>query len=84
MYTQATVTEYVPVRFMDRTFVLISPIRTNAPWGLSRISQAGPTGGSASGTSFSYRYDSSAGSGVDIYIVGLYLIQCLLSMSFSH
>lgn len=43
--------------------------QTNAPWGLSRISQNGVVGGSAANTNFVYRFDSSAGAGVDIFVV---------------
>ncbi|KAI0322089.1 serine protease [Amylostereum chailletii] len=43
--------------------------QTNAPWGLSRISQDVRVQGSVSSLTFTYRYDSSAGTGVDIYIL---------------
>ncbi|PFH47216.1 hypothetical protein AMATHDRAFT_6996 [Amanita thiersii Skay4041] len=44
--------------------------QTDAPWGLQRISQAARLGRTDdSSLNFSYRYDSSAGSGVDIYII---------------
>ncbi|KAH8111574.1 serine protease [Phellopilus nigrolimitatus] len=49
--------------------------QTDAPWGLSRISQdRGLTDQNPDALTFSYRYDSSAGNGVDIYIVdtGIY------------
>jgi len=48
--------------------------QTNAPWGLSRLStvdqvwKANPKPDSSS-LSFTYRYDSSAGCGVDVYVV---------------
>ncbi|KAA1471520.1 serine protease [Dentipellis sp. KUC8613] len=42
---------------------------TNAPWGLSRLSQDGPVSGSATSLNYKYSYDSTAGSGVDIYVV---------------
>ncbi|KAI0778227.1 serine protease [Trametes elegans] len=42
----------------------------DAPWGLQRISQAAKLSNQdTSDLSFTYTYDSSAGSGVDIYIV---------------
>ncbi|KAH6908860.1 serine protease [Coprinopsis sp. MPI-PUGE-AT-0042] len=44
--------------------------QTNAPWGLGRISQAGRLSSqSTTALTYSYTYDDSAGSGVDIYIV---------------
>ncbi|PFH47212.1 hypothetical protein AMATHDRAFT_152700 [Amanita thiersii Skay4041] len=46
--------------------------QTGAPWGLRRISDPRPISpleGDAFSLNFTYRYDSSAGSGVDIYIV---------------
>ncbi|KAF9041515.1 serine protease [Panaeolus papilionaceus] len=49
--------------------------QTNAPWGLQRISQrAKLSGTSTTALTYTYNYDSSAGSGVDIYIVdtGIY------------
>ncbi|KAI0651894.1 serine protease [Trametes meyenii] len=44
--------------------------QTNAPWGLQRISQAAKLSSQNTGSlTYTYTYDSSAGSGVDIYIV---------------
>ncbi|KAG5642318.1 hypothetical protein DXG03_003020 [Asterophora parasitica] len=44
--------------------------QTNAPWGLSRISQPGRLANQNDGAlTFSYTYDDSAGSGVDVYVV---------------
>ncbi|KAF9468269.1 serine protease [Collybia nuda] len=44
--------------------------QTNAPWGLSRLSQRGRLANqSPSVLTHSYTYDASAGSGVDIYII---------------
>ncbi|KAI0322111.1 serine protease [Amylostereum chailletii] len=45
--------------------------QTNAPWGLSRISKDGKVQGSAASLNYQYKYDSSAGNGVDIYIMGI-------------
>ena len=47
--------------------------RTTAPWGLSRLSQDGRVSGSVSARTFRYSYDDSAGKGVDIYILGMFL-----------
>lgn len=45
--------------------------RTNAPWGLQRISQAAKLSStSTTALTYSYTYDDTAGTGVDIYIVG--------------
>ncbi|KAI0361573.1 serine protease [Trametes cingulata] len=49
--------------------------QTNAPWGLQRISQTAKLSKQdTSALTYTYTYDSSAGSGVDIYIVdtGIY------------
>jgi cerevisin len=49
--------------------------KTNAPWGLSRLSQTAKlTGTSTTALTYTYKYDSTAGSGVDIYVVdtGIY------------
>ncbi|KAF9523111.1 serine protease [Crepidotus variabilis] len=43
--------------------------QTNAPWGISRISSTAKLSGSVSSLTFSYTYDDTAGSGVDIYLV---------------
>lgn len=44
--------------------------QTNAPWGIARLSQDGKLASqSTSSLTFTYRYDSAAGSGVDIYVV---------------
>ncbi|OCH91894.1 serine proteinase [Obba rivulosa] len=42
----------------------------NAPWGLQRISQRAPlTNQNAFDVNFTYTYDASAGSGIDIYVL---------------
>ena len=47
--------------------------RTNAPWGLARISQDERlVNQDANALTFTYRHDSSAGAGVDFYVVGAY------------
>ncbi|KAG6826465.1 hypothetical protein H0H92_015677, partial [Tricholoma furcatifolium] len=43
--------------------------QTNAPWGLSRLSAQSPVVGDVFGLNYSYAYDSSAGSGSNIYII---------------
>ncbi|KAG6864561.1 hypothetical protein C0991_008656 [Blastosporella zonata] len=45
-------------------------VETNAPWGLSRISQAAKlTNQDTSALTYTYTFDTSPGRGVDIYIV---------------
>ena len=56
-----------------RSFYADAHYRTNAPWGLQRISQTEKLSNqNTNALTFTYTYDSSAGSGVDIYIVGEY------------
>ncbi|KZV91195.1 peptidase 1 [Exidia glandulosa HHB12029] len=43
--------------------------QTNAPWGLQRISQQAAVTGSSTALNFTYHFDSTAGTGVDIYVV---------------
>lgn len=50
--------------------VLTSWRRTNAAWGLSRVSHTNKVSGTVTALTYSYVYDDAAlGSGVDIYIV---------------
>ena len=45
-------------------------IRTDAPWGLQRISHREPvTPKDDFALTFTYIYDDSAGAGVDVYII---------------
>jgi len=47
------------------------PHRTNAPWGLGRISsQTKLTNQDVNALTFSYDYDSSAGANSDVYVIG--------------
>lgn len=48
--------------------------RPDAPWGTSRISRNEPLDHVSDGLLYPYKFDSSAGKGVDIYIVdtGIY------------
>jgi hypothetical protein len=54
------------------TVIVIERLRrTNAPWGIARLSQVAKLANQdATALTFTYTFDSSAGSGVDIYIVG--------------
>jgi cerevisin len=48
----------------------IPDYRSDAPWGISRLSQKGKeTDQNADDLKFTYKYDSKAGAGVDIYII---------------
>ena len=47
--------------------------RTNAPWGLGRISSLKKLTGDDHGLNFTYKYDSTAGKGVTVYIIGRFL-----------
>ena len=44
--------------------------RTNAPWGLGRISSVKKLTGNDRELNFTYKYDSTAGKGVTVYIIG--------------
>ncbi|KAG6918457.1 hypothetical protein DXG01_014334 [Tephrocybe rancida] len=47
--------------------------QTNAPWGPSRLSNVNKHGNTdQNALNFWYAYDSTAGAGVDIYIIGVY------------
>ena len=59
------------LRCSDHSAVLIHPPRTNAPWGLGRISsQTKLANQDATTLTFSYDYDSTAGSGATVFIIG--------------
>jgi len=47
--------------------------RTNAPWGLGRISSKEKLTGNDLDLKFTYKYDSSAGKGVNVYLLGMFL-----------
>jgi cerevisin len=71
----ATVTQYIP--FASFSLVMWSyawcDFRNNAPWGLERISRRTPVANKRLGAStFTYSYDSSAGIGVEVYVIGVY------------
>lgn len=52
------------------SFFANSSFRTNATWGLQRITQtAALSNQNAAGTSFTYTYNDAAGAGVDVYVV---------------
>ena len=51
--------------------VFIPPPRTDAPWGLGRISSKTKLANQdTTALTFSYDYDSTAGSGATVYIIG--------------
>ena len=62
-----------------------SIIRTNAPWGLQRISQSARLANQNPNTlSFTYTFDPSAGQGVDIFIVGMFEGVCVLMQTYAN
>lgn len=54
--------------------VSIKVTETNAPWGIARLSSTSAISGSDTANSYTYTYNSAAGSGVDIYVIdtGIY------------
>jgi cerevisin len=51
--------------------LMIDLVRTDAPWGLNRISTQSPlTDQDPSHLTFTYTYDDYPGSGIDIYVIG--------------
>ncbi|KAI9798908.1 MAG: hypothetical protein M1833_004411 [Piccolia ochrophora] len=62
------------VKYVEKSVTIKSydtSVRTNAPWGLQRISQQSKVRGDPSVLDFSYTFDSAGklGQGVDIYVV---------------
>lgn len=72
MYIKETITQYAYyLTVHDRISIFTSPTRTDAPWGIARLSQDDTLEDqNATDLAFTYKYDSAAGEGVDIYIVG--------------
>lgn len=72
MYIKETITQYACyLTVHGRISILTSPTRTDAPWGIARLSQDDTLEDqNATDLAFTYKYDSAAGEGVDIYIVG--------------
>lgn len=52
-------------------FVIYQPLRTDAPWGLARLSQDVKLANTNTSALFNYIYGSSAGQGVDVYSIGM-------------
>ena len=51
--------------------VELTSARTNAPWGLARISSGEKLANQdSSALTFTYKYDSTAGSGATVFIIG--------------
>ena len=72
--------QQLPSTLSEHLHVVIQLIflvqRTNAPWGIARLDQnAKLTSQNTGAVNFAYSYDSSAGAGVDIYIVGVYCLE---------
>jgi len=52
---------------------LIHPLRTNAPWGLARVSSKTKlTNQDVDALTYTYNYDSTAGANSDVYVIGTY------------
>ena len=51
--------------------ILTHSLRTNAPWGLGRISsQTKLTNQDTTALTYTYKYDGTAGANSDVYIIG--------------
>ena len=51
--------------------MLTHPIRTDAPWGLGRVSsQTKLTNQDVDALTYTYKYDSTAGANSDVYVIG--------------
>jgi cerevisin len=70
-YARTSATQWVlPIFLALLTRHNVPDIRTNAPWGLQRISHREPVGSTDDfALDYTYNYDASAGNGVDIYII---------------
>lgn len=59
------------LQFSEYLAVLIHPLRTKAPWGLGRISSKTKLANQdASALAFSYDYDTTAGKGATVFVIG--------------
>jgi hypothetical protein len=73
----AFVTQYVVLPSPVRPSHSPVSVRTDAPWGLARVSsQTRLSNQNPIDLNFAYEYDSPAGNGVDIYVVdtGLFFL----------
>ena len=72
MHTMETMEQWVMLSTMPPNLFLLMVLgRTDAPWGLARLSQNGRLVNQGStALTYTYRYDSPAGEGVDIYVIG--------------
>ena len=73
-HTFDTKTQYVCLLFYPKDLIELQPIfdRNDAPWGLARISsQTKLSGSSDAALNFEYKYDSTAGSGATVYVIGM-------------
>ena len=76
LHTCSVVTQFVPspppfTRASGR--ILTDLDRTDATWGLGRITSQEKLTGGPDELIYTYKYDSTAGSGVDVYIIGVFL-----------
>ena len=59
------------VQCSGRSLILMYPLRTDAPWGIGRVSSKTKLADQNSGgLNFTYSYDSTAGANSDVYIIG--------------
>jgi len=53
--------------------VLIHPLRTDATWGLGRVSSQNKLANQdVDALTYTYKYDSTAGANSDVYIIGTF------------
>lgn len=70
-HTFVTKTRYVHPHLRDLVKLQCPFFRNDAPWGLARISSQNKLSGSSdTALDFEYKYDSTAGSGATIYVIG--------------
>jgi len=71
MQAFSTVNQYVSLSqaLLKRLDLIVFIYRTDAPWGLSRVSQPGAVEGEATSLNYTYVYDDAAGEGVNVYVV---------------
>ena len=60
------------VQCSDLSLILTCLFRTDAPWGLGRLSSKTKLANeNASALTFTYNYDSTAGANSDVYVIGM-------------
>ena len=60
------------LRCSDDSVILMHPLRTDAPWGLGRVSSKIKLANqNSTALAFTYNYDSTGGANSDVYIIGM-------------